>query len=166
MIKFEMSGGDEVAKAFQLLGKDVMRTPAFRALEKSVQPTVALMSQLAPQETGALKASIGLRLKHYKKRKTTMSIVGPRRGGVWQVSENAVSGREPANYAHLVEYGHVIARKKTADGGQTSVTGKPFMRPAWDSTKGAVMASLNENLGREVVLSAERQARRKKRAKK
>jgi HK97 gp10 family phage protein len=113
-------------------------------------PLVAAIKAYAPKRTGALRESIGAIVKTNKRTGDTFAVVGPRRGyyrGGAIIGKGA-DGRGadvPANYAHLVEFGHhavtpkkgTTRRKKTA----TSlgfIAAKPFMRPALTASRSAV----------------------------
>lgn len=75
--------------------------------------------------TGAMRKSIGIKT-YTSKRNASVGVIGPRRGFKIQVGTRT-DGRpifhDPANIAHLVEYGH---------GGPHPAPPHPFMRPAWD----------------------------------
>jgi hypothetical protein len=119
----------------------------------AVQPTVAAARALAPVgETGGLRRSIGFAVRVYRRGgRSVYGIVGPRRGF-------GVNGTEPANYAHLVEYGHAIAVGGRLTRGRRiqlgvlagTVAARPFLRPAWDATKGQVLKTLETVLRQRV----------------
>jgi HK97 gp10 family phage protein len=107
-------------------------------LNKAAKPIIQKAQELAPQEDGDLKKSIGT-IPGRGRGKGEQVYVGPRRGGRFK------------GYAgHLVEYGtapHLI-KAKAADGllhlrGNVFATevqhpgaaARPFMRPAFDAKK-------------------------------
>lgn len=156
MIQFEIKGESELAKSLQGIKSTVLKEAAFEAVVQAVQPTVELAKSLAPVASGSLRRSIGLVIRLYKKGMITYGIIGARRGF-------GTGGNEPANYAHLVEYGHVITsggaiarvvnpfKPNNRSGVVTGIVEpKPFLRPAWESTKAQVLASIQKLFGRRV----------------
>ena len=161
MIRFQITGETELAEALQGLPSRIKKDVAFAAMVKAVQPTVAAAQALAPVDSGDLRRSIGFAVRSYKRGATTYGIIGPRRGF-------GRDGREPANYAHLVEYGHatvVGAQAKDEDGAASLskdlvgfVEARPFLRPAWDATRAQVMRLLQKELGEGVEAAAQLEA--------
>lgn len=156
MLRFRITGTSEIAKALQGLPSSVGRDVAMDAMTQAVEPLVAAARALVPVgETGGLKASLGFAVRQYKNGRVTFGVIGARRGfGV--DNPGSKSGRtEPANYAHLVEYGHAI------DGDAVGwVDAKPFLRPAWGATKGRVALILGEELKSGIAIAATRRKRR------
>ncbi len=134
------------------------------ALEAAAKPIVAAAKRIAPKETGALRKSITHALRKYPKK--TMVIIGPDRNyyeggkkvkpGQWRKGQD-----RPANYAHLVEFGHVkVARKKGTSRRKGTaqeigfVAARPFLRPAvWQNEKAAAQAfeiGVTKGLEREI----------------
>ena len=92
-------------------------------LKKAARMMVkAVKARLQPggrgYETGALRKSIGFKVGTAKDGHS-YAVVGPQRA-----FKGKQVGRDPANYAHLIEYGHRIA----AHG---SGTLKPIQKPGW-----------------------------------
>lgn len=150
MIRFQITGGTEIAKALQGLGAKVAKEVAIMAVEEAVQPIVEMARDTAPTgKTGELKRSIGFVVRQYRRGQKTIGIVGARYGFGVEDSSLKTGATEPANYAHLVEYGHAV------DGDATAwVEAKPFLRPAWDARQGAAMSKLNEVLGQGIAKAA------------
>jgi HK97 gp10 family phage protein len=141
------------------LAADLVKTVSARAFENAairgvvaaVRPIVIKAQALAPTYQGqrsskkgtakhgggSLKTSIGFQVRRYRKSKTYYGVVGAVRG-------NGLAGAEPANYAHLVEFGgyNKKAKKRNA--------AKPFLRPAFDATKDKASRELSEAFGRAV----------------
>lgn len=155
MIDIEITGESDMADALRSLPARISKEAAFDALVIAVQPLIAAARANAPVDSGSLQQSIGLRLVRYKKGMQLFAVVGPRRGF-------GKGGREPANYAHLVEFGHRINRgKKTLRKGGVSsgeVAPKPFLRPAWDANKQEVLDTLSREFAErlEVVVRRRR----------
>lgn len=154
-LRFNITGTSEVAKALQGVPAKLASEHAMRAMEQAVEPVVSTARLMAPMgETGGLKRSIGFLIRQYRRGLVTFGIVGARRGfGV--PDDSLKSGRtEPANYAHLVEYGHAI------DGDAAGwVEAKPFLRPAWDATRAEVLGRLSAALRSAVQVIAEARTR-------
>lgn len=88
--------------------------------------------------TGQLRLSIGSKVETYGDG-IVVALIGPRRGFRIQVGTRTRDGKkgkagdpiyhDPANVAHLVEYGHK---------GPSPAPAYPFMRPAWEQNKSAI----------------------------
>jgi HK97 gp10 family phage protein len=156
MLRFQITGQTELAKALQGLPARVRVEVAMEAMSKAVQPVVDAAKALAPVgETGALRESIGFAVRQYKKGRITFGVVGARRGFGVPDPGSSTGTTEPANYAHLVEYGHAVA----GDAGNY-VEAQPFLRPAWDMTAPTVLALLGQELGKGIAAQAAISARR------
>lgn len=103
---------------------------------KIVRQTVTSNAQ-AIKRFGFLAKSIGVKVKTYSESKTAVAIVGPRSKfvktrGVYTRGKKKGEARfiRPSFYAHLVE--NPTKRSKA----------KPFLKPAFDSTKDQYLNSL------------------------
>jgi HK97 gp10 family phage protein len=134
---------------------------AMASVYAAAQIIVPAAAALAPSETGALRASIGVVLRRYPRAKRTLAVVGALRG------LNHTEGREPANYAHLVEFGHRVAHKKTgklkrakigenSDAPHGQIDAKPFLRPAWEAHKQIALDALKAEFYKRVDAAAGR----------
>lgn len=162
MIRFQITGQTELAKALQGLTSKVRQEIAMAAMEKAVQPVVvaaqANVMGNGSVDTGGLYRSLGFAVRQYKKGAVTFGVVGARRGFGVDDPTKKTGRTEPANYAHLVEYGHAIAGDAAG-----WVEPKPFMRPAWDQTSPQVVAILSRELGQGIALAASKSRRRARR---
>ena len=165
MLSFEITGDTDLAKALQGIPGRISQEAAFAALVEALLPVVNAAKARAPVESGDLKRSLGFTIKRYKKSKILLGIVGPLRG-------YGTGGREPANYAHLIEYGHRIARGgklDRTDGRRVRrglfeargtdvgfVPPRPFMRPAWDETKRQCLETLARIFGEKMLAEVRR----------
>lgn len=131
--------------------KTFMMAAAGEAIIAALTPMVDAAQRNAVRDTGTLKNSIGFRVKPYKRRGNVFAVVGPRRGF------KGPDGRDPAKYGHLVEFGHTTKNGKVAI--------NPFMRPAWDETRGEMTATIARVIGGKVAVEAKRLASRKRRKK-
>jgi hypothetical protein len=92
------------------------------AVDAACQPILVAAKRLAfsSHDTGALRDSLTIKTVAYKNSGKAVGLVGPDRKyrvkgkvvGKLGTLFGAIKGsvRRPANYAHLVEYGHMIAR--------------------------------------------------------
>lgn len=89
-------------------------------MDAALNPILEEARQRAPVRTGALRKSLGKKVKTYRRSRVTVGIVGVRFN--YEKSVKGKGGKKkkiiPRNYGHLVEKG---SRGKP---------GKPFLRPA------------------------------------
>jgi len=139
--------------------KKVMRP----ATSKAMTPVSKEAKRLASKETKTLQKSIGKKTKVYKN--AVMTVVGPRRG-----YKDAETGRNPSNYAHLVEFGHDTVKAgskgtKINKKGQTikirgsgktisRVPPHPFIRPAMENKRSEVKSILIREVGKGIEKAA------------
>lgn len=142
-------------KALQSMPVEMRQKGAVDAVTRGAKVIVAKAKALAPKETGALKKSIGQVIRNRaSKVKDPYAVIGARNG---QFASKGKVKKYPANYAHLVEFGHHIVqigsgtlyddgslnrqtKRKThkskigLTGQGTSlmfILGRPFLRPAF-----------------------------------
>lgn len=124
-------------------GRNTLR----RALVKAAQPVAVVARSYAPDDprTGApdLKSSIAvatqLTRRHRRGKRNEVEVyVGPTR----------VAGRAVLNYASFVEFGTITA------------SAHPYLRPAWDRTKGLVLTIFARELTVEFEATAARLSRK------
>jgi HK97 gp10 family phage protein len=153
MIAVKLEGVTDLRAALDELSKGVKRKMAKGAVTAAALPSLRAMERHAQRsrDTGALIQSLGVRSILWKNGNAT-AVVGPRRGRFGPDGKDA-----PVWYAHLVEFGHTAANGK-------QVAGKPFMRPAWDETKGDGAAVMAEYLKPRIAAAAKRAAKKKARA--
>ncbi len=94
---------------------------------------------------GILKKSLGVKIASYET--TVIGVIGPRKGFKTQVGVRTRGGtksnvgdpiyEDPANIAHLVEYGH---------GGPHPAPPHPFMRPAWENSRSEIKATMASDI--------------------
>jgi HK97 gp10 family phage protein len=142
-VKFQ--GIDELGAVLAGLGDKLGGQTVDKILRKAARPMLKRAKEISSNAdvTGDTTKSIGI----IANRKTNSIKLGPRRG-------NGFKG----HHAHLLEYGtapHII-RAKAADGllsfagtftkevQHPGIAAQPFMRPAFDATHGAVVASIKE----------------------
>lgn len=135
-----LTGVKEIDQVLKGLPKQVNHKIVQSANVQAVKPLVEKAKLTAPEgPTGNLVDSIGS-VKLPARRATNLGEVhvGPRRGG-----------RNKGHHGHLIEYGTTVRKnKKGANRGRISP--KPFMEPAWESTKSRVLANVNDELGKSL----------------
>ena len=142
-ISAQVFGGKELDDAFRQLPRATAKGVLRRALAKAAEPVVREAEALAPRgPTGNLKASITVSTQ------LTRSQRDMRRDGV----ELFIGATTPKGYhAHLLEFGTV------------NMPAQPFLRPAWDAAKDAVLASLSREVWAALAKSARTLARKAER---
>ena len=133
-VNISISGVKEIDTVLKGMPLQLSEKVLMQAHSDAAFPLVAAAHFLAPVgKTGNLAESIGI------------EKVGIRRGG--EIGSVQVGPRRRGGYkgfhGHLIEYG------KTNRNG-TKTVGKPFMKPAFDQTKGQVEGNIAENLGRRL----------------
>lgn len=118
------------------------------ALTKATTPTLKRARALAPApggtRSGILRKSLGKKVKTNTRRDSVTVIIGPRRGVEIDFKAPGESGfrtRRPSRYAHLVEHQN---------------KGQAFLNPAYEQTKGKVLATYKAEMGAAIEKSAKR----------
>jgi HK97 gp10 family phage protein len=147
-IRTQLTGVAELRATLKGLSDDMQQTILGEAVNAAAAPVVRIAKAMAPKRTGALKQSIGSVVRKPKKSANAYAVVGPLRGYYSQgkrLAKNADrrGADQPANYAHLVEFGHVkvkpvkgsTIKRKRKDWKPATTVGfvppKPFLRPAF-----------------------------------
>lgn len=130
---------NEILNALQNLAKKIEYVDAIKALKAAAEPILDAAIGKAPVgETGRLADS--LKIVTGKRNRRNRKGAGP---FVQVKADGWIAG-----YAHLVEYGHVIAKKTFL--GFRKIFGyvppKPFMRPAFDENSERAIAILVSSL--------------------
>jgi HK97 gp10 family phage protein len=131
----QMKGTAELHAVLAALPKEVRQEVLASALGKGAGEVAKRARVLAAKDSGALKRSITYVVRSYRSGETAVAVIGPNK------RFRGPDGARPANYAHLVEYGHRVAKGgaltrldgrgrkgKGVAGG--FVPARPFMRPA------------------------------------
>lgn len=144
---FKLVGLEEMRATLKKLPEETQKRVLSLAVRRAAMPLVDAIKTRVPKRTGALRESIGAIVKTNKRTGDTYAIVGPRRGyyrggAMIGKGEDGRGADVPANYAHMVEFGHQIVApksegKKSATGGGF-VAAKPFMRPALVASQSAI----------------------------
>ena len=131
----QVTGLDDLVGQLQALEKRIVKGGVDKALRAASKPVVAAIRQEVPVETGSLKKSIGLKLRTYKRNSSRVSIIGAR-SKAYQTDKGK---RNPAYYAHLVEFGvkpHDLREKRKilGNGIFRRIGNKARMHPGHDGT--------------------------------
>jgi HK97 gp10 family phage protein len=166
-VTINWSGFDGIRATLQKLPVETQTKVMAVALKRAAAPVVRVAKALAPKRTGALRSSITSIVKKGRNG-NSYAVIGPARGrfsGGKRIGakDSAAAADMPANYAHLVEFGHhavrpvkgAMRRKGTASGIRF-VPAKPFMRPALISSKGASFAALAEGVAEGIDKALQR----------
>lgn len=132
-----LTGDRRLARKFRKLQSNASRNRVIRRpLSAALSPINKAAKQNAPVGTGALKKSIGTKVKAYPG--GVWGGVGPRVGEKFTIIGEDGKKHIPANYAHLVEYG--TARTPA----------KPFLRPAMDSQRPNALRILKSGVWKNI----------------
>jgi HK97 gp10 family phage protein len=161
-MKIKIEGLREIQAALQDLSKATARNVVKRVLLKRAQPIVEAARTRAPVRTGRLRDSIIAQARGGNAGKAAFAEA--MRGGASRAAagraareanraagstvEVAIGPNDTAFYASMVEFG-------TEHSGP-----KPFMRPAWDATKGQVLDGVGDDMWAEIKKALARQAKR------
>ena len=131
----KVSGLDDLVGELQALEKRIVKGGVDKALRAASKPVIAAIRQEVPVESGALKKSIGLKLKTYGGRTRRVSMIGARSKVTFYGNEK----RNPAYYAHLVEFGvkpHDLREKRKILGKSVyrRIGNKARMHPGHEGT--------------------------------
>lgn len=165
-IGFTLSNWDGMLNLLKAVPQEVKMRVAASAVGEAAKPFVRAAKAKAPVRTGALRQSITSVIRSYKKSGRVMAIIGPSldyfQGGK-RLKGTSKGGKvdRPANYAHLVEFGHYsrtatgefggfakgFKRRKSsgarlAQDARSFILAQPFLRPAIDAGQSAAEAAL------------------------
>lgn len=151
MIRLDVAGIDDLEAALKAVGKKAAREAALVAVQEAAVPIVVQAKRYArnSRDTGALEESITFRTKPYRRGDRALAVIGP------ASKFRGADGRQPAKYAHLVEFGHVAKNGK-------HVAAKPFMRPAIATAADKSMRKLADTFGVALKVKADALAEVKK----
>jgi HK97 gp10 family phage protein len=139
-LQVKVRGFAELDTALAELPKALRRNVVRQAAVKALTPVRDLARALVPLRTGALLESIQVSTRLTRRQRRG------RAERAYTVEAYVGSGGKGARHAHLVEFG----TKKMA--------ARPFLRPAWDTTKREVLEILKLELWRMLAKAARRLA--------
>ncbi|MBL3571970.1 hypothetical protein BV509_12335 [Rhodovulum sulfidophilum] len=132
-------------------GRGVLRRVGTAALGIFVERA----RDLAPRASGDLAESLAVSTRlDPKQRRDHRRLVSDDKAAV-----EIFGGAAALPHAHLVEFG-TVERHLESGGSTGTMPAQPFMRPAWDATREAVLDDIAEGLGREIAATVARRARR------
>lgn len=159
-----IEGLKELEFALSELPRATARNVLLRALKNAAQPIVDEAKRLVPVATGRLRDSIivqartrnltGLRefgqtLREGGTRAEAVSVLrAARRAGGSEGSRAEVNVGPTSPHAHWIEFGTV------------QMGAQPYMRPAFESTKGEALLSIKKELAAEIEKARARLARK------
>jgi HK97 gp10 family phage protein len=136
------------------LPDDALNKATPRAVRKGMEPVLRSAQRRVPVETGQLFQSLALKFKKYKRSQSYLGMLGPLRN-----FKDEETGRNPANYAHLVELG--TAPHKMGDGLHPGTPPRPFLRPALDTKRSEALAIMTKELRSGLQRALKRLARKR-----
>jgi HK97 gp10 family phage protein len=169
MARPSATGFQQILINIQILERKLGRGAMRVALTKASRLVVADAKQRTPVRTGTLKKSLRAKVKTYVNRGTVVAIIGPSRSAMAQADFGDGKGIQtlrPAKYSHLVEFG-TASKGVRYNPGAVQEPGnppKPFLRPALESTKGAVRAKYSAELAPAIQQEAAKIRRASQRA--
>jgi HK97 gp10 family phage protein len=161
-MKIKVEGLKEIQAVLQDLSKATARNVVKRVLLKRAQPIVEAARTRAPVRAGKLRDSIIAQARGGNAGKAAFAKA--MRGGASRAEagraareanraagstvEVVIGPHDGAFYASLVEFGTAHSSPK------------PFMRPAWDTTKGKLLDGLQDDMWAEVKKAIARHNRK------
>jgi HK97 gp10 family phage protein len=134
------------------------------AVRKSMSPVLSKARQLAPIDTGGLRASLRIEARKPSRRDKKSIYVNPNDVVIGTVT--TASGKQLAKGLKLYDYEASYKAKKDvykkqvieSDGraianefGTAHVAAKPYMRPALETTTSSVLTELGDNLRAQLI---------------
>ena len=154
----KLEGGKELERRLKSLGAKVQRKVLRGAIRKASRTMITAAKRRVPVDSGALKASLGTRIKVYKRSGTVVGIVGPRTKFKTKKASSETSS--PAKYAHLVEAGtasHYVPCTKLPGGLivprkylHPGARGVGFLEQAFDVTKSSALHAMISEVSRGI----------------
>lgn len=147
-----LQGAADLDRALKAMARTTAKRTARKAMAKALSPVEEAARALAPQgPTGNLRDSVTISYKLNPSQAKEAGREGP------DVAHMYVGAGSP--HAHLVEFG-TAARHHKSGKFVGVMPPNPWMRPAWDDNRDAVLAGLTEALRIEIEAFAARAAKR------
>jgi HK97 gp10 family phage protein len=140
----KLEGLEDTVANLNALSRATEKNAIRRTLLRAGVPTADLAARLAPEERGILAFSIAVTSQLTSRHRSEMR----NRASEVEVYIGPAGGQGALFYASHQEFGTVL------------YPGKPYLRPAWESTKAEVLALIVSGLKAEVEKAAARAARR------
>jgi len=171
-LKVSVSGFRELDKALGELPKAVARNVLRRVLTKAAQPVADMASSLAPKDKGELSSSVKVGTKTGNKtgkaEYAAAMKAGLGKGEALKALRSARRGAAGRGFFAEAFVGPTKAKSKkdaikriVQEFGSVNQPGQPYLRPAWDAQKHAVLERIKAGLGPEITKTAKRLAKRR-----
>lgn len=143
-VQFNLEGFEDLNKNLLALKRSHAVSVVRRTLIAAAKPTVDMARGLAPVDDGQLRDGIGAGTK------LTPRQMRKHRKNKGDVTVFVGAG---APHSHLVEFGTSprINKGKFAGSEHPGSAPKPFMRPAWEATKGQVLEEIKKRMWIEIT---------------
>jgi len=178
-MRVDLTGDKELIKTLKRLEAKTLRKVVRRATGLSMTPVKRDAKKRIHNRTGALKRSISKKTKTYTNTRTVISLIGAKAG--YKEMSNRYGKVVPANYEHLVEFGHRLVKggkasklssesymklykgdlselysgnsKEGPSGGRVIgwVPAHPFMRPALRTNKHKIISKFKKETWTGIV---------------
>jgi len=180
-VTFKFAGLAGIRDVLKKLPEETQKKVLRPAIAKSAKPLLAAAKAKAPVRSGALRASLTSLVRKGKRDGLYYAAVGPSSdyfmaGKRVRGDASRVGADKPANYAHLVEFGHMSAAatgvnvasaagsarvrggrsKKTVFSARSFILPKPFMRPAFMNSKDQVEQVMAQEIQRGLADAVKR----------
>lgn len=169
--KKALTGGESIWAVLRGLPEALQTTILADGVEAAAKPVERAARRLVTVRTGALRQSINHKVVRGKGKAFAMALIGPDRGSYRagkrvQKGSDSRGADKPANYAHLVEFGHITVKGGKGEKGKTlrkktaTATGfvpaKPFMRPAIVQAEAECSVALLDGIARGIDKARDR----------
>lgn len=147
----QVDGLKELDEALGQLKKSTAKGVLRRVGLKALSPVAAVAKNLAPVDEGALRESIGVGTKLTRRQA--------------KLHKNAIrSGASDASFVEVFVGAGGLPQATLREFGGDGHPPDPYMRPAWEQNKHAVLETIKTDLWSEIQKTAQRAARRASRA--
>lgn len=143
-MNFKLEGLEDTVRSLGELSRATQRNAVRRTLLRAGEPPADVAASLAPEQTGVLSFSIVVSPQLTSRHRGEMR----NRASEVEVYIGPAGGQGALYYASHQEFGTVVS------------PAHPYMRPAWESTKGRVLGLIVSGLREQVERSAARAARK------
>lgn len=151
LVEFKLTGLSDLQAQLEDLGTELGVKALAQAARKAFQPVLDAAKAMAPAYSGALRASLKLKVAKPKGADDTVVVVGIKiSGGPKDSSGGALLGKEelpPARRWHFIELG------------TAKMAAHPFLRPALDANASAVLDLLKVEIANSIEKALKKRAR-------
>ena len=144
--KLSLTGDRDLERNLRTLGARLAKKVLKQAVNAAATPVLKTARAKVSRESGLLAKALAKKTRMNSRRGTASARVGAKTGVQGEFDGKT---RVPANYAHLVELGHV-------DENGQHVPAKPFLRPAADENAAKAAGIMSDKLAAGIVKEAVR----------